>query len=265
KPNPASEPVGAPAPGANGGLPEALIGARFGSRFAPRRCSYKTKTYPDPVGAPAPGANGGLPVTQICARFVRGSHRGGAPTTKTTRGPVGAPAPGANGCLPAPYPVIGKPGPLHKLGVPDISTIQQQRLVHLRMQTLEVRAPIGLPLGYQHQRIGAGGGLIGIVMQNQIIPLPRPGSQCRQSAGIMHMHFGPLCPERGNQLQCRCIINARGLWLESSAPYRHPAAGQLSVIVLPQLAEQRVLLALVDLQNLLDQLRLQATVLQGAG
>src|SRR5690606_38293719 len=134
KPNPASEPVGAPAPGANGGLPEALIGARFGSRFAPRRCSYKTKTYPDPVGAPAPGANGGLPVTQICARFVRGSHRGGAPTTKTTRGPVGAPAPGANGCLPAPYPVIGKPGPLHKLGVPDISTIQQQRLVHLRMQ-----------------------------------------------------------------------------------------------------------------------------------
>src|SRR5690606_42031954 len=67
-------------------------------RFAPRRCSYnKTKTYPDPVGAPAPGAKG---------------------------------------CLPAPYPVIGKPGPFHKPGVPDIPTIQQQRLVHLRMQTL---------------------------------------------------------------------------------------------------------------------------------
>src|SRR5690606_19457542 len=140
-------------------------------------------------------ANGDLPGTLICARFVRGSHRGGAPTTKlkpapnpkehpprvrmgpaqdanlyparprfapeavllqkktkTYPDPVGAPAPGANGCLPAPYPVIGKPGPFHKLGVPDISTIQQQRLVHLRMQTLEVRAPIGLPLGHQHQR-----------------------------------------------------------------------------------------------------------------
>src|SRR5690554_7303136 len=34
------------------------------------------------VGAPAPGANGGLPGALICARFVRGSHRGGAPTTK---------------------------------------------------------------------------------------------------------------------------------------------------------------------------------------
>src|SRR5690554_343159 len=59
------EPVGAPAPGANGGLPETLIRARFGSRFAPRRSGdpavllqHKTKTYPDPVGAPAPGANG---------------------------------------------------------------------------------------------------------------------------------------------------------------------------------------------------------------
>src|SRR5690606_3179036 len=121
---------------------------------------------------------------------------GGAPTAKTETNPapyqtnagprtVGAPAPGANGCLPAPYPVIGKPGPLHKLGVPDISTIQQQRLVHLRMQTLEVRAPVGLPLSHQHQRISAGGGFIGIVMQDQIIPLPRPGRQCRQRAGIM--------------------------------------------------------------------------------
>src|SRR5690606_3009988 len=110
------------------------------SRFAPRRCSYnKTKTCPEPVGAPAPGANGCLPKTLICARHVRGSHRGGAPTAKTkpcqrTRRST---RPGANGCLPAPYPVIGKPGPFHKLGVPDISTIQQQRLVHLRMQTLE--------------------------------------------------------------------------------------------------------------------------------
>src|SRR5690606_16554079 len=104
------------------------------SRFAPRRCSYnKTKAACEPVGAPAPGANG---------------------------------------CLPAPYPVIGKPGPLHKLGVPDISTIQQQRLVHLRMQTLEVRAPVGLPFGYQHQRISAGGSFVGIIMQDQIIPLP---------------------------------------------------------------------------------------------
>src|SRR5690554_245794 len=53
------------------------------SRFAPRRCSYnKTKTCPEPVGAPAPGANECLSKTQIRARFVRGSHRGGAPTTK---------------------------------------------------------------------------------------------------------------------------------------------------------------------------------------
>src|SRR5690606_20621024 len=118
-----------------------------------------------PVGAPARGANGGLPGRKyVPASFAvrTGAVRrsGGAPTAKSKPAPepVGAPAPGANGCLPAPYPVIGKPGPLHKLGVPDISTIQQQRLVHLRMQTLEVRAPVGLPLGYQHQRISAGGG-----------------------------------------------------------------------------------------------------------
>src|SRR5690554_8132615 len=112
------------------------------------RHTAKTKTTREPVGAPAPGANGCLPETLICARRVRGSHRGGAPTTKPNPAsePVRAPAPGAKGCLPAPYPVIGKPGPLHKLGVPDISSIQQQRLVHLRMQTLEVRAPVGLPL-----------------------------------------------------------------------------------------------------------------------
>src|SRR5690554_3602878 len=40
------------------------------------RHTAKTKTCPRTVGAPAPGANGGLPVTQICARRVRGSHRG---------------------------------------------------------------------------------------------------------------------------------------------------------------------------------------------
>src|SRR5690606_24568804 len=112
------------------------------ARFAPRRCSYnKTKTCPEPVGAPARGANGGLPGRKyVPASFAvrTGAVRrsGGAPTAKSKPAPepVGAPAPGANGCLPAPYPVIGKPGPLHKLGVPDISAIQQQRLVHLRMQ-----------------------------------------------------------------------------------------------------------------------------------
>src|SRR5690606_173466 len=46
------------------------------------RHTAKTKTCPEPVGAPAPGANGCLPKTLICARRVRGSHRGGAPTAK---------------------------------------------------------------------------------------------------------------------------------------------------------------------------------------
>src|SRR5690606_7993200 len=133
------------------------------SRFAPRRCSYnKTKTCPEPAGAPAPGAHGACPgryvVPASCALRAEAVLLQQKP--KTAREPVGAPAPGANGCLPAPYPVIGKPGPLHKPGVPDISSIQQQRLVHLRMQTLEVWAPVGLPLGHQHQRIGAGGGFI---------------------------------------------------------------------------------------------------------
>src|SRR5690606_24455973 len=36
----------------------------------------QNQTQPRTVGAPAPGANGGLPKTLICARFVRGSHRG---------------------------------------------------------------------------------------------------------------------------------------------------------------------------------------------
>src|SRR5690606_1367456 len=50
----------------------------------------------------APGANECLPGAQICARFVRGSHRGGAPTAKNQNRPrtVGAPAPGANGGQP---------------------------------------------------------------------------------------------------------------------------------------------------------------------
>src|SRR5690554_8131552 len=103
KPNPASEPVGAPAPGANGCLPGALIGACFvrGSHRggAP---TAKKQNRPRTVGAPAPGANGGLPGALICARRVRGSHRGGAPTTKPNPAsePVGAPAPGANGACP---------------------------------------------------------------------------------------------------------------------------------------------------------------------
>src|SRR5690606_14776033 len=78
------EPVGAPAPGANGGLPVTQICARF-VRGSHRGGAPPTKLKParDPVGAPAPGANGGLPKTPICARHVRGSHRGGAPTAKT--------------------------------------------------------------------------------------------------------------------------------------------------------------------------------------
>src|SRR5690606_2797179 len=66
------------------------------------RHTAKTKTCPEPVGAPAPGANGCLPGTLICARSARASHRGGVPTTKTKPAcePVGAPAPGANGACP---------------------------------------------------------------------------------------------------------------------------------------------------------------------
>src|SRR5690606_13212664 len=51
------------------------------------RHTAKTKTAREPVGAPAPGANGDLPKTPICARFVRGSHRGGAPTAKNQNVP----------------------------------------------------------------------------------------------------------------------------------------------------------------------------------
>src|SRR5690606_23091483 len=105
KTKPAPEPVGAPAPGANGCLPKTPICARRvrGSHRggAP---TAKTKTCPpEPVGAPAPGANECLPKTQICARFVRGSHRGGAPTATNQNRPrtAGAPAPGPNGALPA--------------------------------------------------------------------------------------------------------------------------------------------------------------------
>src|SRR5690554_6256687 len=180
KTKPAPEPVGAPAPGANGCLPgRKYVPASFAVRTGGGAPTEKNQNLPRPRRSTRPGCEGGLLGALICA--CSGSHRGRCSynKTKTYPDPVGAPAPGAKGCLPASYPVIGKPGPFHKLGVPDISTIQQQRLVHLRMQTLEVRAPIGLPLGHQHQRIGAGGGFIGIVMQNQIIPLPRPGSQCQ--------------------------------------------------------------------------------------
>src|SRR5690554_6989516 len=49
------------------------------------RHTAKTKTAREPVEAPAPGANGGLPGVLLCARFVRGSHRGGAPTAKNQK------------------------------------------------------------------------------------------------------------------------------------------------------------------------------------
>src|SRR5690554_4011857 len=75
------------------------------SRFAPGAVLLQQKPNPasEPVGAPAPGANGGLPGALIGACFVRGSHRGGAPTAKNQNvppEPVGAPAPGANGACP---------------------------------------------------------------------------------------------------------------------------------------------------------------------
>src|SRR5690554_1599335 len=78
------------------------VPASFAVRTEAVLLQQKTKTRPRTVGAPAPGANGGLPVTQICARFVRGSHRGRCSynKTKTAREPVGAPAPGANGACP---------------------------------------------------------------------------------------------------------------------------------------------------------------------
>src|SRR5690606_12500873 len=77
------EPVGAPAPGANGACPrrqsvpasfavrtEAVLLPQDHSRLRTRRSTR-------------PGCEWGLPKTLICARFVRGSHRRGAPTTKT--------------------------------------------------------------------------------------------------------------------------------------------------------------------------------------
>src|SRR5690554_3577824 len=94
--------VGAPAPGANGACPGRYVVPASTAVRTEAVLLQQNQTCRGPVGAPAPGANGCLPKTLICARFVRGSHRGGAPTTKPNPAsePVGAPAPGANGACP---------------------------------------------------------------------------------------------------------------------------------------------------------------------
>src|SRR5690554_2802440 len=62
----------------------------------------KPETGPRTRRSTRPGCEWVPARAQIRARFVRGSHRGGAPTTKPKAAPkpVGAPAPGANGACP---------------------------------------------------------------------------------------------------------------------------------------------------------------------
>src|SRR5690554_756799 len=66
------------------------------------RHTAKTKTCPEPVGAPAPGANGACPGRKSVPAAFAVRTGGGAPTTKLKAAPepVGAPAPGANGACP---------------------------------------------------------------------------------------------------------------------------------------------------------------------
>src|SRR5690554_2503389 len=89
----AREPVGAPAPGANGACPRRQsVPASFAVRTGAVRRSggaptAKTKTACEPVGAPAPCANGGLPGRKYVPASFAVRTGGGAPTTKPQPAP----------------------------------------------------------------------------------------------------------------------------------------------------------------------------------
>src|SRR5690554_5544927 len=77
------EPVGAPAPGANGACPgRKSVPASFAVRTE-AVLLQQNQTCPRTRRSTRPGCEWGPAGTLICARFVRGSHRGGAPTAKT--------------------------------------------------------------------------------------------------------------------------------------------------------------------------------------
>src|SRR5262245_28351768 len=57
--------------------------------------------------------------------------------------------------------VVGEPGRAQGLGVPLVAAIEHHGLAHGLLQSLEVRAPVLVPLGDQRQGVRALGAFVG--------------------------------------------------------------------------------------------------------
>ena len=66
----------------------------------------------------------------------------------------------ARAALAAADAVVGEAGGAHLGRAPDVAAVEQHRLLHQRLQALERRAAELVPLGDQHQRVGALGAVV---------------------------------------------------------------------------------------------------------
>src|SRR5690554_7078371 len=82
KPNHAADPVGAPAPGANGACPRRQSVPAASAVRTEAVLLQQNQNRPRTVGAPAPGANGACPGRYVVPASFAVRTRGGAPTAK---------------------------------------------------------------------------------------------------------------------------------------------------------------------------------------
>src|SRR5690554_2348169 len=169
-----------------------------------------------------------------------------------TSGPEASPGGiGAPPDAPVVEPPCGDPG-----RVVDVAPIQQEAGRQLSAQLLPVGVPVGLPLRDQHQGAGPLARLQGVaVEQRKQRVLPDLGQQRRRCRRVVQPHPDALGPERAQQAQHRRLVDAGRAGLEGGAPDRHGAPLQAAVEVGPELAEQGLLLLLVDVEHLLEQRR----------
>ena len=103
----------------------------------------------------------------------------------------------------APHATVGEAQFTHALRVVDVAAIHQHRLAHQLLDMLHVQLLELVPFGYQHQRIGSLGYLVGIVAVRDAVAQDTP--RILHRLRVVGFDLCPLIQQQANDLYLSVI------------------------------------------------------------
>ncbi|KAG1270686.1 hypothetical protein G6F66_013757 [Rhizopus arrhizus] len=165
--------------------------------------------------------------------------------------------------------VVGQACRFHFSRVIQVAPVEHRRVLQLLAQLLEIGAAELLPLGHHHQRVGPLQRVIGTAAEHQVVALAEDPLRFMHGFRGVGTHGGAPFPELCQQATAGCRAHGVGIRRDCEAPHGKGLAAHAfilaPVVVTLDEGAQMPLLRFVDRLHRVQQLRLQAMLLGGAG